>query len=249
MEGGFFWSVVACFLALESGIGGPVSRMFLATAGLLLVISLIETSYRLAYVDELTSLPGRRAFQEQLLRLEDGYAVAMLDVDHFKQFNDQFGHETGDHVLRMVAAHMEGVSGGGAAYRVGGEEFAVVFPVSRASEALPHLELLRQEIGESVFMVRRLERRTKSRGQDRRQARLRPAAARSEPRPVCVTVSIGLAGSGPKHASVESVVRAADAALYAAKEGGRNRVEMEVSRRVRPGRSARQRPMAGTPTR
>ena len=116
----------------------------------------------LAYHDELTSLPARRAFNDALLRLQKPYAVAVVDIDHFKKFNDSYGHETGDQVLRMVAGKLAGITGGGRAYRVGGEEFSILFPGKTAKDALPHLELLRSVIEVSTFRVRA--------GQERRRA-------------------------------------------------------------------------------
>src|SRR4029077_13648145 len=88
------------------------------------------------------------------LRLEDSYAVAVVDIDHFKKFNDTYGHETGDQVLRLVAAKLATVTGGGRAYRVGGEEFSILFPGKSVREVLPHLELLRSVIEGSQFHVR-----------------------------------------------------------------------------------------------
>jgi len=63
---------------------------------------MVETSYLLAYHDELTALPSRRAFHEALLRLQPPYSIAMVDIDHFKRCNDTYGHDTGDEVLRLV---------------------------------------------------------------------------------------------------------------------------------------------------
>ena len=80
----------------------------------------------MAFRDELTGLPGRRALNEKLQRMGRVYTLAMADVDHFKAFNDTHGRR-GDQVLRMVAAQLRRVSGGGHAYRYGGE-FTLVFP-------------------------------------------------------------------------------------------------------------------------
>src|SRR5437879_6962780 len=108
----------------------------------------------MAYQDGLTGLPGRRAFAEALLRLGGQYSVAMVDVDHFKRFNDTYGHDVGDQVLKMVAARLGGVGGGGASYRYGGEEFAVLFPGKAAAQAEPAMEEVRQRIERSTFTVR-----------------------------------------------------------------------------------------------
>ena len=93
-----------------------------------LCISLAHEGFHMAFRDELTGLPGRRALNEKLQRMGRIYTLAMADVDHFKVFNDTHGHDVGDQVLRMVAAQLRRVSGGGHAYRYGGEEFTLVFP-------------------------------------------------------------------------------------------------------------------------
>ncbi len=173
-EIGMFWALLASLLALRSGGIGPTAQAYVATAALILVSSIIENSYLLAYHDELTRLPGRRAFNDALFRLEPPYVVAVVDVDHFKTFNDTHGHETGDQVLRMVATRLAGVTGGGEAYRVGGEEFSVLFPGRTVKDALPHLELLRSVIEISAFLVRKEP--------DRRQGGRDDVAAEARPR-------------------------------------------------------------------
>ncbi len=170
-ESGLLWALLATFLSFQVGAVGPAATAYLATAGLILISSIIENTYFLAYHDELTSLPARRAFNDALLRLEEPYAVAVVDIDHFKNFNDTYGHETGDQVLRMVATKLASVTGGGRAYRVGGEEFAILFPGKSAKDAMPHLELLRSVIEVATFRVRGgQERRGRARAQDSRWA-------------------------------------------------------------------------------
>ena len=168
----------------------------------------------MAYRDGLTELPGRRALNEALPRLSGQFTVAMVDVDHFKRFNDTYGHDAGDHVLRLVAARLAQAPGGGTAYRYGGEEFALVFPGKGAEECLPHLEELRETVETSRFTMRRRFRpRNKAKAQ-----KGKPKAA------ITITVSIGVAERNHRHASPDQVVQAADKALYRAKEAGRNRV-------------------------
>jgi diguanylate cyclase (GGDEF)-like protein len=158
-ESGLLWALLATFLAFQVGTVGPAATAYLATAGLILISSIIENSYFLAYHDELTSLPARRAFNDALLRLEEPYAVAVVDIDHFKNFNDTYGHETGDQVLRLVAGKLAGVTGGGRAYRVGGEEFSILFPGKSAKDDRPHLERLPTVVEVSTFRVRGGEER------------------------------------------------------------------------------------------
>jgi diguanylate cyclase (GGDEF)-like protein len=159
VEPGFVWSVAAIFLWLEFAPIGKMSDAYVGTAALILAASLIETSYVLAYHDELTSIRGRRAFNESLLSLDEQYAIAIVDIDHFKKFNDTYGHDVGDQVLCMVAKRLSQVRGDGQAFRCGGEEFAIVFRNTSAREAFEHLEGLRQIIEKSAFHVRGSDRR------------------------------------------------------------------------------------------
>jgi diguanylate cyclase (GGDEF)-like protein len=162
VEPGFVWSVAAVFMWLQFSPVGKMSDAYVATAALILAASLIETSYVLAYHDELTGIRGRRAFNESLLSLDQQYAIAIVDIDHFKKFNDTYGHDVGDQVLCMVASRLSEVSGGGQAFRCGGEEFAIVFRNASAKDAFEHLEALRRVIEKSSFHLR---------GSDRRAAR------------------------------------------------------------------------------
>ncbi len=215
VESGAVWSLVAALLALASGGGGLDSSVFLATGGLILVLSLIETWHGMAYNDELTGLPARRALNEALARLRGVYAVAMVDLDHFKRFNDEHGHDVGDQLLRMVGARLGEIGGGGRAFRYGGEEFAVLFSGRDADEARGHMEAVRRTIERSPFVLR---------GPHRPRARPEGPAAAGERRRIAVTVSVGIAATDSEAVTPEEVVRAADQALYRAKQAGRNRV-------------------------
>jgi GGDEF domain-containing protein len=241
-ESGLLWALAACFLAIRFGGVGRIPTAYFAAAGFMLAAAIVETSYLLAYQDELTGLPSRRAFHESLLRLETTYSIAMVDIDHFKRCNDTYGHDTGDQVLRLVAGRLARVTGGGCAYRCGGEEFAIVFPGKTASEVLANLENLRANIESSSFRLRAGERRQEPRGPDRRtdSSRIRKEGsaagrqAKSAPATqLSVTASIGVATSSKKNLSAEDVIQAADKALYRAKAGGRNRIETESPSRRR----------------
>ena len=246
VESGMLWSLAATALALHSRGGlGARGSAYTATAGLIIACSVIENFYVLAYHDELTSLPSRRAFNDALLRLEAPYAMAAVDIDHFKSFNDTYGHDVGDQVLRMVAGKLARVSGGGQAFRVGGEEFTLLFPGKSAKDILPDLELLRAVIEQSVFLLRTAEeRRSMPRGPDRRntkRARGKRAPTRNDgAQELSVTVSIGVAEPKSGTQEVGQVIRAADKALYDAKQSGRNRVETAGAPSVRPARASRQ---------
>lgn len=213
VEHGLFWALVTAFIALNAGGAGHLSSAYFATGGLILGIAVLETSYTMAYRDELTQLPSRRALNEALLKVGDSYTIAMVDVDHFKQFNDTYGHETGDQVLQMIGSRLADVSGGGRAFRYGGEEFAVIFPNRSMDEAFPNLEMLRKTIEKSAFTVR-------DRG-DRRSANGKKRKKQPKKR-LTVTVSIGAASVQGQQVRSDDVLRAADKALYRAKNNGRN---------------------------
>jgi GGDEF domain-containing protein len=248
-ESGLFWALSACMLALRFGGTGRIPTGYFAAAAFILAGAVVEASYLLAYHDELTTLPSRRAFHDALLRLEPPYSIAMLDIDHFKRCNDTYGHDTGDQVLRMIATRLARVSGGGQAYRCGGEEFAILFPGKTTTEVLDHLEKLRADIEASTLRLRGPDRRQEARGPDRRNQRARGraktghairqlsrAAATPEPSSeLSVTASIGVATSKGENPSAEEVIQAADKALYRAKAAGRNRIETATAprRRVR----------------
>jgi len=217
VESGLFWALVTAFIALNAGGASHLSSVYFASGGLILGIAVLETSYTMAYHDELTQLPSRRALNQALLKVGDAYAVAMVDVDHFKQFNDTYGHETGDQVLQMIASRLADVTGGGKAFRYGGEEFAVIFANKSVDEAYSSLETLRKKIEATPFKVRDAERRER-----RKKAKKRQVPRLHAKKRVRVTVSIGAASCDGEGRPADEVLQAADKALYRAKNSGRN---------------------------
>lgn len=195
-----------------------VTTIFSGATSLVLVLAIIQDSHNMAFRDDMTGLPSRRALNELLRGLGSQYAIAMVDVDHFKRFNDTYGHAVGDQVLKMVAGRLLAVSGGGRPFRYGGEEFTVVFPGKDAKDILPHLETLRQNIAEYRMALRSADRpKDDTKG---RNSRSRGQASQE----VSVTISIGAADSRSHNDTVDEVMRTADKALYRAKNGGRNQV-------------------------
>ncbi|PLX74365.1 MAG: GGDEF domain-containing protein [Desulfuromonas sp.] len=151
MSGGFVWGLIA----VQAGLLWPHQFSFWAgVAALILVMAIIESSFSMAFNDELTGLPARRAMNEFLLKVGRRYTLAMVDVDHFKKVNDTHGHDVGDQVLKMVAGCLRGVTGGGKPFRYGGEEFAVIFSGKELEQTLPHLERLRERISQAEFVLR-----------------------------------------------------------------------------------------------
>ncbi len=220
LEQGLLWALVAVFLGVQASTNTETPLLYLGTAGLVLVFAVLEHGYDIAYRDELTGLLGRRAFTSMMEQLGRTYAFAMCDVDHFKQFNDTYGHDVGDDVLKMVAAKLSHVEGGGRVFRYGGEEFLVVFRGRTAIEAQPFMESVRHAIAQTDFVLRKEDR----------PARKPRRVIKSDPgsRPtVTVTISIGIADKSVRHSTPDLVLDAADAALYAAKAAGRNCVRLD----------------------
>ena len=171
----------------------------------------------MAFYDELTGLPGRRALNERLESLDGGFTMAMVDIDHFKAFNDTWGHDVGDQVLKLVAARLQRVGGGGTAYRHGGEEFVILFAGRRRTSVLQHLETLRKSIDDYKVMLRENARRNPDKGKPN-------FSASGIHQWISVTVSIGVAERSDRSEAPEQVLDASDKALYRAKAEGRNRV-------------------------
>jgi diguanylate cyclase (GGDEF)-like protein len=159
---------------------------------------------RLASHDSLTGVLNRTGLDETLLgdhAVAPPFAVAMVDIDHFKKVNDRFGHAVGDEVLRQVAAQLtDGLRATDGVVRWGGEEFLVVLPGVAFDDA-------------RAIALRAWER-------------LRGAALHTTAGDVVATVSIGLAMLRPGE-DFQALVGRADRALYRAKNGGRDRVEIE----------------------
>jgi len=214
---GLFWSLLAALVGVHAVDRPRLMMLYFGSGALILAVSLIEHAHAMAYLDPLTGLPNRRSLDEFLPQLHGRFSLAMVDVDHFKQFNDTYGHDAGDQVLRKVAGHLANLSGGGHAFRYGGEEFSLVFPGKSSKEAQPHLEALRARIEETGFSLRG-SLRPKRKPRERRSS---PRGARK----VHVTVSIGVAGLGDECGTSQAVLQAADRALYRAKQEGRNQVQ------------------------
>lgn len=195
-------------LEIEGSRRFALEQVGLSIGNLKLRESLRQASIR----DILTGLYNRRFFDEssqrevvRALRQQTkgdyaGLALMMIDIDHFKRFNDQHGHEVGDQVLREVAQVLQSQTrGSDVAARFGGEEFTIVLADITAPRALERAERVRQAVEQLVLLASGSDLGT-------------------------ITISIGLS-QFPKHGTtVESLLQAADKALYEAKSSGRNRV-------------------------
>ena len=190
---------------------------FSVSTGILLH-AILRLYWQKVYLDILTEIPNRQALNERLMTLQHPYALAMIDIDHFKKFNDVYGHAQGDNVLRMVALTLK-ESLGQNVYRYGGEEFCAVFTDEQAKTAHIHMEQTRRLLEKRDFHLRLFEREKPN--------FIKELTQKSEPKVekgVQITVSVGVAYSIPKTKSHEEVIHSADKSLYKAKEKGRNQV-------------------------
>jgi len=211
----YFASVLlALFIILHNYNNQILYTTFFTASGVILIISIIQYSYLIAFHDELTGLPSRRALRQDMMKLGVNYSIAMLDIDFFKKFNDKYGHDTGDEVLKLVASIIRDVNGGGKSFRYGGEEFTIIFPGKSVSDVLPYLEELREKIEKRGFIVRSKDRPKKKPKKSTKNSR--------SSRPIRITISIGVAQKNEKSKTPDTVLKAADKALYRAKKKGRN---------------------------
>lgn len=218
IESGLLGATMALLITMLKFADQDVPPVFCTVAALIITVSILQDSYNMAFRDDLTGIPSRRALNESLHGVGRRYVIAMLDVDHFKRFNDTYGHDVGDQVLKMVAKKIHAVGGGGKAYRYGGEEFTVLFSGRKMADALPHLENIRKNIEEYRLTIRSDDRpKDTKQGEGKR-------GSRSGSTDVSVTISIGVAESGEGQSSSAAVIKAADKALYRAKSKGRNQV-------------------------
>ena len=210
MEAGLAAVLLCTAFAVSPAARNGSATPALAAAGAVAVLAVLYASFRMAFIDTLSGLPNRRALDEALARLSGDYAVAMVDIDHFKRFNDTHGHAAGDLVLKAVATQLRAIRGG-RAFRFGGEEFCVLFGSThaRAAEAC---EAARQRVEQARVRIRSVpnpRRRTQ-------------AVRRDEASDVRVTISIGLAERDAAARTPDEVLKIADQALYRAKASGRN---------------------------
>ena len=162
--------------------------------------------------DALTNIGNRKAFDEKIYDYTDktnseygNFCLIISDIDYFKKFNDTYGHQIGDQVLKVVAHVLKTTTENyGTAFRYGGEEFVILVPNAKLSEAAKLADQIRQVISKKSI-------KNKNTGQDFGK----------------ITMSFGIAEFSNNEIQ-ESIIQRADAALYLAKENGRNRVQLET---------------------
>lgn len=194
--------------AFDASVGRVISLMANQAAAAIALIELLETNRRLALQDGLTNLLNRRAFDDSLSRAASqasrggqSLSLLMIDLDHFKQLNDTYGHTVGDIALQAAAAEIRlQVRGGDLAARYGGEEFAIILPETDGPAAFRMAERLRKALADRVIKV----------GNDQ----------------IRITASCGVSATDLGYGTPEELIHSADEALYASKETGRNRTSL-----------------------
>ncbi len=177
----------------------------------------LEIVRKEAYTDSLTGLANRKAFETEIIRIaqesdetQGVFSLLLMDIDHFKSFNDNFGHQVGDQVLKLVSKTLiEGVKGRDLASRYGGEEFAILLPETAMKEAIMVAEQLRKAV-ETKEVINRNTGESMGR----------------------ITISGGVA-EYVNGEDIEDLIGRADYALYTAKHNGRNQVASSKSSQVR----------------
>ena len=186
---------------------GAVSQFFISSLFVLMLsYKLSQNLESIATIDSLTSVLNRRGLEEAALKMQDickrinlSMAVLLIDIDHFKKVNDQYGHLCGDDVLRHLAKVIAGIlRSSDVLGRYGGEEFCVFLPNTTEGDAVGLAERIRAGIETSPLKMNRATIKT--------------------------TVSIGVADSVRAGYDFKGLVATADSAMYAAKNSGRNRV-------------------------
>jgi len=200
-----YHAVIVVLLLMAYGLNQVYEPGVLAwistISAIVIILSMVFDAHHIAYTDELTGMYGRRALMESFLGLGRKYVVAMVDIDHFKKFNDSYGHDVGDDVLRTVANVLDSVKEG-KAYRYGGEEFTLVFAGKTVEQVMPELERLRKRVESEIIEF---------------ECKEKPVTTK-------VTISIGVAQSAKEFKTAQDVLKFADEGLYQAKKAGRNKV-------------------------
>ena len=192
----------------------PIVAAFTIICAILLH-AIFRAYWHRVYVDELTDISNRRALDERLAGLSGEYALAMMDIDHFKVFNDTYGHDEGDNVLRLVGGLLSEELGD-KVYRYGGEEFCAVFNDINGEDAYMYVNKVRRKLEEREFFIRKPNSKREYTSRSDRKKKIKNG------KKVQVTISIGLASPCRDAKTAHDVINLSDQALYKAKKKGRN---------------------------
>lgn len=215
IECAFFWALILTFSALIVNRNEPASSIYFTTAGLILVISVIENIYLEGFRDELTDLPTSQVLIGNLSKLKTGYTVAMIEIDHFKKLKDNHGRKVSKQIIRIVGSKLASATGG-MPFRYGDAVFFVVFPEMFVQETMSRLEILRVTIKESAFIL-------PSRKHSHKKLK-KLKGLKMQPNKIPLSVSIGVAERIDLDISPLQVIKSAEESLYFARKEGRDRI-------------------------
>lgn len=204
------------FITLHFAHRPVIVAVFTTASFVIILMALLEISYSLAFYDSLTGVLSRRALEQELLKLGNRYCIAIIDIDHFKHINDNFGHDVGDEVLKMIAAVLCQEAGKSKVFRYGGEEFVVLFTGMSYNNVVNELDKIRRTIAQRSFILR-----DKNRPREKPKTVFRNVS-NSDKSSINITVSIGVAQKNSQLKTPYAVIKKADEALYKSKNSGRN---------------------------
>ena len=217
LEGGTIWALGAIFVAYHMSRSGWQSSNFFMAAGLILFATLLQSSYRQTYRDDLTGIPGRLAYDEAIAQLGKRFSVAVIGIDQLTQYANVHGKSVSVQVFKQIAPRVLAACSGGQVFRTTGEELTVLFPGKSSNEALGSLDTIRKSIEAIALFLR---------GRDRVWEKQRPAQ-KTGPRDQAlpITLSIGVAEQSDDTTTLALVIKSAYRALYDAKGAGGNVVK------------------------
>ncbi len=216
-DGGSIWALVALFMAYHGSRYEWQATNFFATAGFILFISLLQSTYRQTYRDELTGIPGPLAYEAAVAQLGRTFSIAVIGIDQLKHYANTHGRPVGEQILKLMAPKIEASCDSGKVFRTSGEELTLLFNGLSTTDTLVALETLRKMVDATHLLLR---------GRDlvwEDQRGTKKAGSRDQDLPI--TLSIGVAEKVMDAATVSLVIKSAYRALYEAKGAGGNVVK------------------------
>ncbi|WP_455242440.1 diguanylate cyclase domain-containing protein [Petrachloros mirabilis] len=215
-----FWVLTASFLAYHGTRFGWHAENFFSTAGLILLVSMIQSAYLRTYRDELTGTEGSVPYEEALAQLGRRYTIAVVSIDQLKSYTGSYGNSIARQVFKIIASKTQAACHGGRVFRVSREELTILFNNRSATDSLAALDCVRKTVEATELVLRK-----RLRVWERTQGTV-VHKGRDEPLPV--TVSIGVAEKTTASATFGLVLKAAYRAVYDAKASGGNIVRRGV---------------------
>ena len=217
LEGGAIWALLAVFLAYHASPYGWQPTNFFMAAGLILFVTMFQSSYQRTYRDALTGIPGRLAYDEAIGQLGKRFSVAVIGIDQLSQYANTHGKPVSEQILKRVAPRVQAACAEGLVFRTTGEDFTILFPGKSATESLMTLEIVRKKIEAIGLFLRGRDRVWENKRGTRK--------AGSRDRALPITLSIGMAEKLSDRATLSLVIKSAYRALYEAKGTGGNVVK------------------------